>query len=63
MRTLQRYDLITKVTDGAKYLTLVENITVNNESEIHQAQARFVEEGYEGAMVKKPKGYAYAIGK
>ena len=58
----ERYDLITKVTDGAKYLTLVENITVNNESEIHQAQARFVEEGYEGAMVRNQKG-AYAIGK
>ena len=56
------YDLITKVTDGAKYLTLVENITVNTESEIHQAQARFVEEGYEGAMVRNQKG-AYAIGK
>ena len=58
----ERYDLITKVTDGAEYLTLVENITVNNESEIHQAQARFVEEGYEGAMVRNQKG-AYAIGK
>ena len=34
----------------------------DNESEIHAAQARFVEEGYEGAMVRNLTG-AYAIGK
>ena len=37
-----RYETITKICDGAKYLSLVENVTVNNESEIHAAQARFV---------------------
>jgi ATP-dependent DNA ligase len=35
---------------------------VSTESEIHAAQARFVEEGYEGAMVRNLTG-AYAIGK
>ena len=58
----ERYETITSITAGAKYLSLVENVTVNNESEIHAAQARFVEEGYEGAMVRNLTG-AYRIGK
>ena len=58
----ERYQTITRVTSGAEYLSLVENVTVNNESEIHEAQARFVEEGYEGAMVRNLTG-AYRIGK
>jgi ATP-dependent DNA ligase len=57
-----RYVTITRVTTGATYLSLVENIGVSTESEIHAAQARFVEEGYEGAMVRNLTG-AYAIGK
>jgi DNA ligase-1 len=57
-----RYKIITKVTKYATYLSLVENISVNSETEIHAAQAKFVEEGYEGAMVRNLKG-AYAIGK
>ena len=58
----ERYKIITNVTNGAEYLSLVENISVNSESEIHAAQAKFVEEGYEGAMVRNLKG-AYGIGK
>ena len=58
----QRHEMIAKVTDGANYLSLVENFTVKSEKEIHEAQARFVEEGYEGAMVRNITG-AYAIGK
>ena len=57
-----RYLTITNLTDGAEYLSLVENVRVSTESEIHAAQARFVEEGYEGAMVRNLTG-AYAIGK
>jgi ATP-dependent DNA ligase len=57
-----RYQTITNITNGAKYLSLVENVRVDNEEEIHAAQARFVEEGYEGAMVRNLTG-AYAIGK
>ena len=57
-----RYETITEVTTGAEYLSLVENVRVSTESEIHAAQARFVEEGYEGAMVRNLTG-AYAIGK
>ena len=57
-----RYATITEVTTGAEYLSLVENVRVSTESEIHAAQARFVEEGYEGAMVRNLTG-AYAIGK
>ena len=57
-----RYVTITDITNGAKYLSLVENVSVNEEKEIHAAQARFVEEGYEGAMVRNLTG-AYAIGK
>jgi|TARA_B100001094_G_scaffold295835_1_gene317494 DNA ligase-1 len=58
----ERYKVITDITNGAKYLSLVENVSVKEESEIHAAQARFVEEGYEGAMVRNLTG-AYAIGK
>ena len=58
----ERYQTITNITNGAKYLSLVENVRVDNEEEIHAAQARFVEEGYEGAMVRNLTG-AYAIGK
>jgi ATP-dependent DNA ligase len=58
----ERYQIITNLTDGAEYLSLVENVRVSTESEIHAAQARFVEEGYEGAMVRNLTG-AYAIGK
>ena len=58
----QRHGIIAKVTNGANYLSLVENFTVESEKEIHEAQARFVEEGYEGAMVRNITG-AYAIGK
>lgn len=58
----ERYETIRQVTDGATYLSLVENVTVANESEIHAAQAQFVEEGYEGAMVRNLTG-AYRIGK
>jgi DNA ligase-1 len=50
------------ITHGAKYLSLVENITVDNETQIHEAQRKFVEEGYEGAMVRNLLG-TYAIGK
>lgn len=57
-----RYQTITNLTDGAEYLSLVENVGVSTESEIHAAQAQFVEEGYEGAMVRNLTG-AYAIGK
>ena len=57
-----RYQTITNLTEGAEYLSLVENVRVSTESEIHAAQARFVEEGYEGAMVRNLTG-AYAIGK
>ncbi len=57
-----RYVTITDITNGAKYLSLVENVSVKEEKEIHAAQARFVEEGYEGAMVRNLTG-AYAIGK
>ena len=57
-----RYQTITNLTDGAEYLSLVENVRVSTESEIHAAQAQFVEEGYEGAMVRNLTG-AYAIGK
>ena len=57
-----RYQTITKICDGAKYLSLVENVTVNTEEDIHAAQAQFVEEGYEGAMVRNLTG-AYRIGK
>ena len=57
-----RYLDITGITHGAKYLSLVENILVDNEAQIHEAQRKFVEEGYEGAMVRNLKG-AYAIGK
>jgi len=58
----QRHDTITDVTNGAEYLSLVENFAVKSEKEIHAYQARFVEEGYEGAMVRNITG-AYAIGK
>jgi len=57
-----RYLDITGITHGAKYLSLVENILVDNEAQIHEAQRKFVEEGYEGAMVRNLKG-PYAIGK
>jgi DNA ligase-1 len=57
-----RYVTITDITNGAKYLSLVENVTVNSEKEVHAAQARFVQEGYEGAMVRNLTG-VYAIGK
>jgi len=57
-----RYETIRKITANAEYLSLVENIRVENEADIHAAQARFVEEGYEGAMVRNLKG-AYRIGK
>ena len=57
-----RYQTITNLTEGAEYLSLVENVRVSTESEIHAAQAQFVEEGYEGAMVRNLTG-AYAIGK
>ena len=57
-----RYLDIMGITHGAKYLSLVENILVDNEAQIHEAQRKFVEEGYEGAMVRNLKG-AYAIGK
>ena len=57
-----RYVIITDITNGAKYLSLVENITVKTEKEVHECQARFVAEGYEGAMVRNLTG-AYAIGK
>ena len=57
-----RYQTISRITDGAEYLTLVENVAVENETEIHAAQAQFVEEGYEGAMVRNLKG-SYRIGK
>jgi DNA ligase-1 len=57
-----RYLDIMGITHGAKYLSLVENITVDNETQIHEAQRKFVEEGYEGAMVRNLLG-TYAIGK
>ena len=57
-----RYKTITEVTNGAKYLSLVENVHVDSEREIHECQAQFVEEGYEGAMVRNLAG-SYAIGK
>tara|TARA_B100000029_G_scaffold387986_1_gene384042 strand:- start:14501 stop:15619 length:1119 start_codon:yes stop_codon:yes gene_type:complete len=58
----KRHDTVADITNGAKYLSLVENVSVKDEKEIHAAQARFVEEGYEGAMVRNLTG-AYAIGK
>ena len=58
----ERHKIITEITNGAKYLSLVENVSVKDENEIHERQAQFVEEGYEGAMVRNLKG-AYAIGK
>lgn len=57
-----RYLDIAGITHGAKYLSLVENILVDNEAQIHEAQRKFVEEGYEGAMVRNLNG-PYAIGK
>ncbi len=57
-----RYVIITDITNGAKYLSLVENVTVKTEKEVHAAQAQFVAEGYEGAMVRNLTG-VYAIGK
>ena len=57
-----RYVTITAITSGAEYLSLVENMRVTNENQIHKYQAQFVEEGYEGAMVRNLTG-AYAIGK
>jgi len=57
-----RYVTITDITNGAKYLSLVENITVNSEKEAYAAQVRFVQEGYEGAIVRNLIG-AYVIGK
>jgi DNA ligase-1 len=57
-----RYDVIKGVTAKADYLSLVENVPVENEGQIHEAQQRFVSEGYEGAMVRNLKG-AYRIGK
>jgi ATP-dependent DNA ligase len=58
----ERYSTIRTVTNGARFLSLVENFTVENERNIHELQARFVNEGYEGAMVRNYRG-AYAIGK
>jgi len=40
----------------------VENFTANNEDEIYRLQKQFIEEGYEGAMVRNHHG-AYALGK
>ena len=57
-----RYLDIMGITHGAQYLSLVENIGVYNETQVHEAQRRFVEEGYEGAMVRNLIG-PYAIGK
>lgn len=59
---VERYEVIKRVTADAEYLSLVENTFVSKEAEIHAAQAKFVEEGYEGAMVRNLKG-AYRIGK
>ena len=59
---VERYEVIKRITANAEYLSLVENTFVSKESEIHAAQAKFVEEGYEGAMVRNLKG-AYRIGK
>lgn len=58
----KRYQTITEITKNADYLGLVENFEVKTEDEIHKCQAQFVNEGYEGAMVRNRKG-AYAIGK
>jgi|3_EtaG_2_1085321.scaffolds.fasta_scaffold04072_3 DNA ligase-1 len=41
---------------------IVENFTANNEDEIYRLQKQFIEEGYEGAMVRNHHG-AYALGK
>ena len=41
---------------------LVENFTANNEDDIYRLQKQFIEEGYEGAMVRNLNG-AYALGK
>lgn len=41
---------------------VVENFTVHREDDIFHLQNRFIEEGYEGAMVRNLKG-AYALGK
>ena len=57
-----RYLDIMGITHGAQYLSLVENMSVHNETQVHEAQRRFVEEGYEGAMVRNLIG-PYAIGK
>jgi ATP-dependent DNA ligase len=57
-----RYLDIMGITHGAQYLSLVENTGVYNETQVHEAQRKFVEEGYEGAMVRNLLG-AYAIGK
>ena len=59
---VERYEVIKRITADAEYLSLVENTFVSKEAEIHKAQAKFVEEGYEGAMVRNLTG-AYAIGK
>ncbi len=40
----------------------VENFTVNSEEEVYELQRKFIEEGYEGAMVRNISG-AYALGK
>ena len=41
---------------------LVENFHANNEDDIYRLQKQFIEEGYEGAMVRNYEG-AYALGK
>ncbi len=58
----ERYEIIAQITNDSQYLSLVENVPVETEEEIHSLQAQFVEEGYEGAMVRNRSG-AYAIGK
>ena len=41
---------------------VVENFTAHHENRIYELQKQFIEEGYEGAMVRNNKG-AYALGK
>jgi len=57
-----RHETAGKLVENCRYLNLVENFDVQSEEEIHRLQARFVEEGYEGAMVRNRKG-AYGINK
>jgi len=57
-----RYTMVSNITNGASYLSKVENFEVTEESQIRPLEARFLAEGYEGAIVRNKAG-KYALGK